>query len=330
MSGPSVCGNQVVESGEECDDGNTNDDDACVACNWARCGDAKVWRGVEDCDDENADDTDGCTNSCLSCSVGRGVVYWPENGHCYEAIASLQTWGGARGTCAKRGEHLLSLGDPGEADALCALGLLGTEPESWLGLGDVIGSGQFQFDSGEPLKRPYWGPAQPGDAAEDAVYQKVSAANTCKAGQAYDQTWWSAPTNDTSDKLPSYCERHPVEVREATHHAYRVLYPIKSWLVADEACRALGGHLATIDSADEAAFINGITHQLQVWLGARDDQTPGQLGWVTGEPFDYEAFAVGQPVLNTPGDNCLALLADDAWQVLSCSTGSMKALCELE
>lgn len=45
------CGNGVVDGGEECDDGNTIDSDACTSvCRSATCGDAVAYDGVEDCD----------------------------------------------------------------------------------------------------------------------------------------------------------------------------------------------------------------------------------------------------------------------------------------
>jgi len=45
------CGNARIESGEQCDDGNTIDDDACTAvCRNARCGDGAIQSGVETCD----------------------------------------------------------------------------------------------------------------------------------------------------------------------------------------------------------------------------------------------------------------------------------------
>jgi cysteine-rich repeat protein len=69
------CGDGVVELGEECDDGNGDDGDACLStCKKARCGDGVVRRDVEACDDGNVIDTDGCRNSCGLPSCGDGVV----------------------------------------------------------------------------------------------------------------------------------------------------------------------------------------------------------------------------------------------------------------
>lgn len=59
------CGNGIVEQGEECDDGNLLDTDACTTqCLEATCGDGFVWEDIEYCDDGNNDDYDGCPIAC--------------------------------------------------------------------------------------------------------------------------------------------------------------------------------------------------------------------------------------------------------------------------
>ncbi len=72
---PSRCGDGIVEPDEACDDGNTDDTDACLAtCTLASCGDGVVQVGVEGCDDGNTDDTDACLAICTLASCGDGVV----------------------------------------------------------------------------------------------------------------------------------------------------------------------------------------------------------------------------------------------------------------
>ncbi len=69
------CGNGVVEDGEDCDDGNADNTDACVeGCKAATCGDGFVHADVEGCDDGNDIDDDLCTNMCALPSCGDGIV----------------------------------------------------------------------------------------------------------------------------------------------------------------------------------------------------------------------------------------------------------------
>ena len=63
-AGP-VCGNGVVEDGEECDDANAIETDACLnECIAARCGDGIVRVKTEDCDRAQANGGDDCSVDC--------------------------------------------------------------------------------------------------------------------------------------------------------------------------------------------------------------------------------------------------------------------------
>lgn len=87
-SGP-VCGNNVFETDEQCDDGNTTSDDGCSAlCQIEYCGDGITQTGIgEECDDnQNGDNGDGCADSCLvnyhpDCSNAASsvAIIWPPN-----------------------------------------------------------------------------------------------------------------------------------------------------------------------------------------------------------------------------------------------------------
>ncbi|MEZ4385058.1 MAG: DUF4215 domain-containing protein [Nannocystaceae bacterium] len=69
------CGDGVVGGGEQCDDGNGSNNDACtVTCVAASCGDGLVWFGMEECDDGNLDDDDGCLADCTPNVCGDGFV----------------------------------------------------------------------------------------------------------------------------------------------------------------------------------------------------------------------------------------------------------------
>ena len=99
-----VCGNNIKEEGEECEDGNTAPNDGCdEACNIEYCGDEKTQDGIgeecdppngvscndeckiigcgngtieleEECDDNNRENCDGCNELCKLEVCGNGVV----------------------------------------------------------------------------------------------------------------------------------------------------------------------------------------------------------------------------------------------------------------
>ncbi len=89
------CGNGIVEAGEACDDGNTDECDGCTSkCTvTAGCGDG-VRCGSEECDDGNTTSCDGCSSMCVKeegAICGDGVV----NSTCGEECDPPQP-----GTCA--------------------------------------------------------------------------------------------------------------------------------------------------------------------------------------------------------------------------------------
>jgi len=70
------CGDGVVDTGEECDDGNTVDGDGCSSSCVVEpaCGDGVLDAG-EGCDDGNTVDGDGCSSTCVvEATCGNGVL----------------------------------------------------------------------------------------------------------------------------------------------------------------------------------------------------------------------------------------------------------------
>lgn len=73
---PLLCGNGDVDPGEQCDDGNVDNTDHCLAdCSLAVCGDGFVKAGSEQCDDGNSDDDDSCVPGCYAAACGDGYLY---------------------------------------------------------------------------------------------------------------------------------------------------------------------------------------------------------------------------------------------------------------
>jgi cysteine-rich repeat protein len=73
-----LCGNNEMDKGEECDDGNLNPQDGCLPnCTKAVCGDGIVQlspaNAAEECDDGNKVGNDSCSNTCKGPVCGNGV-----------------------------------------------------------------------------------------------------------------------------------------------------------------------------------------------------------------------------------------------------------------
>jgi len=69
-----VCGNGVLEPGEQCDDGNLVDGDGCDHnCGIPGCPNGHLDPG-EECDDGNLIDNDGCARNCTLPRCGNGIL----------------------------------------------------------------------------------------------------------------------------------------------------------------------------------------------------------------------------------------------------------------
>ena len=75
----------------------------------------------------------------------------------------------------------------------------------------------------------------------------------------------------------------PIDAMIYNGHSYKV-YTDSSigWHDAQAFCESLGGHLATITSADEDEFIYSVVAEygFSCWLGATDEETEGDWKWV--------------------------------------------------
>ena len=80
-------------------------------------------------------------------------------------------------------------------------------------------------------------------------------------------------------------------------HIYKIFETKLSWFDAYSYCKDLGGHLATVTSAEEQAFINAMmksdSYSAKTWLGGYNDSNG--FKWVTDEEFEYGSWQSGQP-----------------------------------
>ncbi len=75
--GTGSCGDGVVDSGEDCDEGDANSDTGLctTTCANATCGDGLVLAGGEECDDGAGNSNTGaCTTTCTAAACGDGFV----------------------------------------------------------------------------------------------------------------------------------------------------------------------------------------------------------------------------------------------------------------
>nr|MCR4780727.1 zinc-ribbon domain-containing protein [Ruminiclostridium sp.] len=88
-----------------------------------------------------------------------------------------------------------------------------------------------------------------------------------------------------------------------------------TWTEARAYCQSMGGHLVTITSAEEQAFIESTFPGTTGWIGAYGDN--GGWSWVTGEPFGgYTKWKSGEPNDQGGIEWCGHLWTDMTWNDL--------------
>ena len=84
---------------------------------------------------------------------------------------------------------------------------------------------------------------------------------------------------------------------EYNGHIYAIFSTKTDWFNAYGSCESIGGHMVTITSAEEEAFVEAYMTYLsftsRAWLGAFYDG--GNMQWVTGEEFEYANWNANQP-----------------------------------
>lgn len=91
-------------------------------------------------------------------------------------------------------------------------------------------------------------------------------------------------------------------------HGYKVFDEGISWYQAKKRCEDLGGHLVTITSKQEQAFVQNLLFlkgsQPSYWSGGFFD---GDWKWVTGEPFTYTNWNPGEPNHGAEDENMIMI-----------------------
>jgi hypothetical protein len=100
-----------------------------------------------------------------------------------------------------------------------------------------------------------------------------------------------------------------VAVNPANGHTYEYirLSSAISWHDALTMAENVGGYLATITDASEAAIVTSLLSDYgdEAWLGASDETQEGVWTWANGEPWGYTNWYPGEPNAGYPNEDYL-------------------------
>lgn len=228
--------------------------------------------------------------------------------HEYELVNRDMTWTEAKAYAESVGGHLVTITSQEEQDFIESLLDKSTTVFQgyWIGANRTSDIGWItneafdytNFASGEPNNSgDYFQIYTSSGGWDDTTNDGSGNAGIKQHGFIIEYEDSNASSSDLIRKVSS---------------TYRVFNEPMTWEEAVAYCESLGGHLVTINSAEEQYFIetllkNGVKNSY--WLGAeRTSKTgTGFSKWITGEPIIYENYDPPEPNNNTGKEDALMI-----------------------
>jgi serine/threonine protein kinase/TPR repeat protein len=107
---------------------------------------------------------------------------------------------------------------------------------------------------------------------------------------------------------------------------YQLVMQEMTWYEARNHCEQLGGHLAIINSKEEADFVAGLTTGKNTWLGATDAHKEGDWRWLDGTELNFNNWDDGEPN-NLNKEHVLQMGSSGKWNDMS-DGGKYYFVCE--
>ena len=98
-----------------------------------------------------------------------------------------------------------------------------------------------------------------------------------------------------------------------------------SWDAAENFCQNEGGHLASVTSKEDQAYMLDRVGRKPVWIGATDRKREGFWEWTDCIPFNFTGWASGEPSAEvlSENQNCGLFRAakhHKGWSDVDCNT----------
>ncbi len=229
------------------------------------------------------------------------------NGHTYTLFdGKASSWDAAREYCETLGGHLATITSAEENAFLYNYMLSSGYSNVYWGLTDQEKEGVWEWCTGEPVTYTNWAADEPNDDITSSP-----------DGEDFGMFWDGKPNgywNDGqfgNDGEAFLCEWDFLlpEAAELIYddHTYLLIHTdVSSWDEAEAYCESMGGHLATITSAEENEHIYSYIVECgyrNAFFGLTDRNSEGTWEWCTGEPVTYTNWPEDQPSDNIGEEN---------------------------
>lgn len=237
----------------------------------------------------------------------------------YEIIDKSMTWQEASEYCAARGGRLLTIESQEEMDFIVSKLVNAKSNCYWIGLYYDGETGVWRCEDGTEAQYFNWAPNEPNNdrnGSGEGYVHLFGKRYTGGKGIKEIGQW-----NDVGNEGAGYANRFyelenfglicewekeaampvsqiPEDAAAFDGHYYKVYQQSGSWEDAVAFCESLGGHLATITSAEEDSFIyhwkesEGVAN---AYFGLYKSAYDSTWHWVSEEPVEYLNWHSGEP-----------------------------------
>lgn len=259
----------------------------------------------------------------------------------YELVLGAFSWPQAKLDAEARGGHLATVVSGLEwLDLKAVLGPALHGKNLWLGGTDEGTEGNWRWVTGEEWKYSNWRVNEPGNDSlgngtgvpenylmiwgnetasldnQQALWNDATPTGGVLARDGYilERGYWTDMNDPDTDDDGLADSEEVLGLKP-----YEVVAGSFTWTRAKADAEARGGHLGVItsvtewDKVSQTLASSALSSIERLWLGATDAAQEGLWRWVTGEPFNYRRWAVGQPDARSEFDYLLLTVSTGLW-----------------
>ncbi|KAK0420364.1 hypothetical protein QR680_014635 [Steinernema hermaphroditum] len=211
--------------------------------------------------------------------------------HCVNYYGVSVDFDGAKDFCEKKGAKMASIHSKYQNGNLLTFGKV----QFWIGGRDVYNNGTWTWVDGTRFDFSSWGAGEPNNMfGHDCLmvdpYSSLWSANDCTTRRA--AVACMAPFSFPS--TTSATTTAPPSTSCSNTSCYTLSDgPFFQWQYAENFCKTIGGHLASVHSVSEAKIIAELATRQSAdtfWLGGTVDKN-NTVHWLDGSPSDFDNFS---------------------------------------
>nr|XP_015217385.1 PREDICTED: macrophage mannose receptor 1-like [Lepisosteus oculatus] len=222
-------------------------------------------------------------------------------------------WTFARDWCRAQKGDLAVISDQYENDFVASY-LLDIEMSVWIGFSDLHHEGKFTWCDGSQVTYTNWAGGEPNNNGEKGEHCTMMNHNSLVTGHWVDSECHLhggfvcyMRKSSSIPEPPAPMNPCPAGYTKWRNNCYKLVAEPKSWGMAQAACEAEQGNLASIDQSYDQAFVAGavLRGRGDAWIGL-SRQGNSTYTWTDGWPVFFTHWGPGEPT-NHEGDGCVTM-----------------------